>query len=103
MFGLVTYPVSVNAKGQRRYNEQKIPNVIQKATDAELPRYGAVMQFFGNEFYRLPTATELQHQFDQWSESEWTGYMLYHWGLADGDALTDHQAVIAAENATLTA
>lgn len=99
VFGLVTYPVAKNNKGQTRYNEQKIPNVIANAEEAGLERYAAVMQFFGNDFYRLPTPDQLQHQFDQWSESDWTGYMLYHWGLADGDSLTAHQAVITAFNA----
>jgi uncharacterized coiled-coil protein SlyX len=95
IYGLVTYPISVG-KG---YNEDKIPGVIANAAATGLPRIVAVMQDFGNAFYRLPTADELQHQFDQWAAApNLAGYMLYHWNLADLDNQPDQLDVLRRVN-----
>ena len=96
IFGLVAYPVS----NQAGYSATKIPSVIEKARVAGFERYIAVMQAFGNSWYRMPTAAEMQRQFDEWAVAPgYEGYMLYHWQLGNLENLPDHLAVIEGVNA----
>ena len=94
ILGLVIYPVSV-----RGYNESMIPTAIQQAQKAGVSRYWAVMQDFGtSNWYTVPTAAQLQHQFDQWAASPMQGYVIYHWNLGDVEQQPDQMSTISGVN-----
>jgi hypothetical protein len=83
----------------RGYNESMIPTAIQEAQKDGVTRYWAVMQDFGTpSWYTVPTAAQLQHQFDQWAASPMQGYVIYHWRLGDVEQRPDQMSTIAGVN-----
>lgn len=94
ILGLVVYPVSVGG-----YNAGLIPAAIAEAEQAHVARYWAVIQDFGTpSWYVVPTADELQEQFDQWRAAPLEGYVIYHWALAHVDERPDQLAVLRGVN-----
>lgn len=67
-----------------RYNSttcsfSMIDTAIANADADGVPRYWAVIQAFGDDYYRMPTATELGEITRRWSVSRMEGYFAYHW------------------------
>ena len=57
-----------------------------------------MIQDFGTDWYSVPSADQLQRQFDQWGASSMDGYVIYHWSMADLDVRPDHLSVLAQVN-----
>ncbi|HEX2294303.1 MAG TPA: hypothetical protein VHN37_03245 [Actinomycetota bacterium] len=62
-------------------------------------RYWAIIQDFSDNWYRVPTATELERQFDKWAGSGMEGYFVYHWNEGQVETRPDHMAVLQRQNA----
>lgn len=95
IMGLVVYPCS-------RTNGCKMSDIdaaIAHANSDGISRYWAVVQDFDDSWYRLPSATELKHQFDRWARSRMEGFFLYHWNHGEIEQRRDHLDVLRASNA----
>ncbi len=60
-----------------------IDGAIAQAQRLRLPRYYAVLQAFGDDFYRMPTPAELHEQFRHWGASRMEGYLVFSWDYGD--------------------
>ena len=96
VMGLAVYPCTVE---QERCEMDLIDGAIREADEDGVGRYWAVVQDFGDGWYRPPTAAELGEQLDRWGRSRMEGYFVYHWNEGDIEAKPDHVAVLAAHNA----
>jgi hypothetical protein len=97
VLGVVVYPVS-----SRGYNETLIPEAIEALTTDDVSEYWAVIQDFGTpDWYVLPSASQLERQFDQWATSAMSGYMIYHWSKSRLDDRPDHLEVIEQINTSV--
>ena len=76
----------------------KITNAIAEAKKDAIPVYWAVIQDFGNSFYRQPTATELRKELDLWKASNISGYFVYHWKLGAIESKPLHMDAYKAAN-----
>lgn len=95
ILGLVIYPISI-----RGYDEAMISTAISEAEADGVLRYWAVLQDFATKnWYVIPSAEQLQHQFDQWADSRMAGYVIYHWALGGVEDRADQMQVIAGVNA----
>jgi hypothetical protein len=95
ILGLVIYPC-VRQKTSCVWD--KITNAIAEAQRDSLPRYWAVVQDFGNSFYRQPTSQELRKQLDLWRTSDISGYFVYHWKQGAIESKPLHMDVFESAN-----
>src|SRR5207245_7419433 len=67
-----------------------------------LPRWWAVVQDFQDSNWRWPTPTELTEEFNRWSNSGMTGYLVFAWDYlgADITAQPGNVGALALINAT---
>jgi hypothetical protein len=94
ILGLVIYPVSV-----RGYDPDMIPTAIAQAEADGVGRYWAVIQDFGTpNWYVVPTAAQLEREFEQWSASRMQGYVIYHWTLGGIEDSPDQMGVLSGVN-----
>lgn len=66
-----------------------IPATVDALRAAGVRRYVGVLQAFGDDRYRWPTAAELAHMIAQWQRSAWQGQITFAWSWAGG-RLADH-------------
>ena len=78
---------------------EDIDRAIAEADADGVARYWAILQDFSDNWYRSPSALELQTQFDHWARSRMEGYFVYSWDVGDIGAKPDHLAVLATNNA----
>ncbi len=71
-----------------------INQAIAQAARVGLTRYYAVLQAFEDDFYRMPSASELQEQFARWQQSQMEGYLVFNWDYA-GTTLAAHPSQVA--------
>jgi hypothetical protein len=95
ILGLVIYPCVV---GKTSCLWDKITNAIAEAKKDAIPQYWAVIQDFGNSFYRQPTATELRKELDLWKASNISGYFVYHWKIGAIESKPSHMDAYKAAN-----
>lgn len=78
----------------------RIEDTARLLDDAQVPRYVAILQAFGDSTHRLPTADELREQFVRWGNTRAEGIMTFSWnfGTAQLDDHPDLVAVISSEN-----
>jgi hypothetical protein len=95
ILGLVIYPC-VWQKASCVWD--KITNAIAEAKKDAVPNYWAVMQDFGNSFYRQPTASEMRKQLDLWKASDISGYFVYHWKQGGIESKPGHMDALEAAN-----
>ncbi|MFI5091749.1 MAG: hypothetical protein ACHP7P_17070, partial [Terriglobales bacterium] len=62
-----------------------IDQAVASIDKAGITRYWAVVQDFQDCYYRLPTAQEIAGQFDRWSRSDMSGYLVFSWNYAPAD------------------
>ena len=96
IMGLDVYPYAITG-----IHLSMITSAIAAADNDGVTRYWAILQDFDDGYYRLPSAEEVQYEFDRWLPSRMEGYFVYHWGLAALDTRPDHLEVYAAMNALL--
>ena len=96
IMGLDVYPCA-HALPACKYED--IDRAIAEADTDGVARYWAIIQDFGDAWYRQPLATELQAQFDRWAVSRMEGYFVYSWEVGNIGSKPDHLAVLAANNA----
>ena len=75
VMGLVMYPCNY-AHG---CDWDKIPARVAMAESAGVARYWGVPQAFGDEYYRRPTADEMQRIIDQWNATRAELDLAYAW------------------------
>jgi len=73
----------------------KIDDQIHLAEEAGIPRYWALVQAFGDSYYRMPTVEELHEEFRHWRASRMEGYMVFAWTW-EGDSLENHPDLLQA-------
>jgi hypothetical protein len=95
ILGLVIYPC-VRQKDACVW--AKIRKAIRAARQDRVPRYWAVVQDFGNSWYRQPTSTELRKQLELWRDSDIGGYFVYHWQHGDIESKPAHKRVLDRSN-----
>ena len=96
IMGLDIYPCSYAA------DSCKFSDIDVAAAEAAkdgVDRYWAIVQDFADNWYRVPTATELERQFDRWAGTGMEGYFLYHWNEGQVETRPDHLAVLSRQNA----
>jgi hypothetical protein len=96
IMGIDVYPFAITG-----IHLSMITSAIAEADKDGVTRYWAILQDFDDGYYRLPSAEEVQQQFDRWLPSRMEGYFVYHWGIANLDTLPDHLAVYSKMNALL--
>ena len=95
ILGLVIYPCV------RQHPEcvwAKIRKAIRAAKQDQIPRYWAVVQDFGNSWYRQPTRGELRRQLRIWRRSGISGYFVYDWKVGGIDTKPGHRIVLRRSN-----
>ena len=76
ILGLVVYPCNV----QKGCTFDHIQNAIDEAESDGVDRYWAIIQAFGDHWYKQPTYDELQDQINYWADnSSMEGYLLFKW------------------------
>lgn len=75
-----------------------IDDAVAAAERDGVRRYWAVVQDFGDGWYRPPTAAELDEQLRRWAASGMEGYFVYHWNEGSIESKPDHLAVLAKHN-----
>lgn len=96
IMGLDIYPCSYSAESC------KFSDIAVAAEEAEkdgVDRYWAILQDFADNWYRVPTATELERQFDRWDGTGMEGYFVYHWNEGQVESRPDHLEVLRRQNA----
>jgi hypothetical protein len=74
-----------------------IDEAIQALKDAGVTRYWAIMQGHADDWYRLPTADDVNAQFDHWRKSPMEGYLVFSWNWGDqGSWLRNHPELVTA-------
>ena len=96
IMGLDVYPC---ARSLRTCKYEDIDRAIAEAESDGVPRYWAILQDFGDGWYRQPSAAELQTQFDHWARSRMEGYFVYSWAVGDIGSKPNHMLVLATNNA----
>lgn len=71
-----------------------IPAYIAALRAAGVHRYMALLQAFGADKWRCPTAAELTNMIAQWQKSQWSGQITFAWSYAGG-RLSDHPELLA--------
>jgi hypothetical protein len=100
VLGLDKYPCSIK-------NGCDYSKIDAQAAEADRlgVRYWGVIQAYGDDWYKVPTANELHQQFDHWRATKMEGYLVFAWRyprdrpetwLANNTLL---QAQLAIENA----
>ena len=76
IIGLDVYPCRYNSTS---CSYGMIDKAIANADADGIARYWAVLATFGDDYYRMPTASELGEILRRWSLSRMEGYFAYHW------------------------
>jgi hypothetical protein len=71
----------------------KIPNKVAAARAAGWTRLWGSPQAFGDDYYRMPTASELRTILDIWEAQDVEGLLAYVWDKSDPDTLSMHPAL----------
>jgi hypothetical protein len=99
VLGLDVYPCSI----QDGCDYTKIDAQAEVADKLNV-RYWGVIQAFGDDWYKLPTADELHREFVHWRATNMEGYLVFAWRHPDGmrslwlENHPDLQAQLALEN-----
>jgi hypothetical protein len=91
IMGIDIYPCSFE-DGCRM---EKIDQAVAALEQDGVPRYWALIQAFEDDYYRMPTATELHAQFARWRSSAMEGYFVFSLNYQD-DQLETHRDLLAA-------
>jgi hypothetical protein len=94
IMGLTVYPCTRT----RGCDLSLIRRAIQEVESDGVDRYWAVIQAFDGRSrtrYRMPSANELQAEFDAWAGSAMEGYFVYSWGPPAPSSLDDRPDLIA--------
>jgi hypothetical protein len=75
----------------------KIETAVRLLDEARAPRYWAIVQAFGDSYYRMPTPEELREEFRHWRRSRMEGYLVFSWAFR-GNSLQDHPDLIKVLN-----
>jgi hypothetical protein len=86
VLGIVSYPCSF--KSGCRFD--KITDYAQAARAGGWERLWAVPQVFGNDYYRMPTPSELQTILTTWDNAGVEGSLAYTWDKTEPDTLSIH-------------
>jgi len=86
ILGVVSYPCS-HKYGCRYW---KITADVQAARDAGWKRLWAMPQTFGDDYYRVPSASELQTILSTWNATGVEGSLTYVWDKTSPDTLSAH-------------
>jgi phosphatidylinositol-3-phosphatase len=62
-----------------------IDTAITAIAAAKITNYWAIVQDFQDCYYTLPTPQELRTQFDHWSQSQMSGYLVFSWNYQSSD------------------
>jgi hypothetical protein len=100
VLGLDKYPCSIK-------NGCDYSKIDAQAAEADRlgVRYWGVIQAYGDDWYKVPTADELHQQFEHWRSTNMEGYLVFAWRYPDdspGTWLAKNsalQAQLATENA----
>jgi len=98
ILGLVVYPYAIN-----RSSPSSIDQAIAAADDARIAHYWAVVQDFGDGFYRQPTASELRDELLRWKRSRMEGYFVRDWNAGHLDSKPSHLKVYREANGVAAA
>lgn len=94
IMGLDVYPCRYNSP---TCSFGMIDKAVASAAAAGVPRYWAVVQAFGDGYYRMPTGAEIAEQLRRWNASRMEGYFVYHWSQQASwmvDWLAKHPTVV---------
>ncbi|MDQ6898815.1 MAG: hypothetical protein M3072_04805 [Candidatus Dormibacteraeota bacterium] len=80
-------------------NWSLVPEAIAAVDRLHVP-YWAVLQDFQDDYYRLPSAAELAHQWQLWRVSRATGYLVFSWRWKSTElsSYPENVAQLATEN-----
>ena len=100
VLGLDRYPCSIK-------NGCDYSKIEAQAAEADRlgVRYWGVIQAYGDDWYKVPTAEELHQQFEHWRATNMDGYLVFAWRYPDESPSTwlannaALQAQLAIENA----
>jgi hypothetical protein len=81
ILGLDVYPCALDWE----CDYESIDGAIAEAQRVHLGRYYAVLQAFGDDFYRMPSPAELHEQFNHWRHSRMEGYLVFSWDYGDSN------------------
>ncbi|MFN2586693.1 MAG: hypothetical protein ABR613_01060 [Actinomycetota bacterium] len=96
IMGLDIYPCAYSWTSCK-YSD--IDVAVEEAAKDGVDRYWAILQDFADGWYRVPTAEELERQFDRWARTGMEGYFVYHWNEGQVETRPDHLAVLREQNA----
>ena len=89
-------------QGKTSCDFSMIDRAVPVIQSLHLPRWWAVVQDFQDSNWRWPTPTELTEEFNRWSNSGMTGYLVFAWDYlgADITAQPGNVGALALINAT---
>ncbi|MDQ3916490.1 MAG: hypothetical protein M3323_14355 [Actinomycetota bacterium] len=96
IMGLDIYPCAYSLTSCK-YSD--IGAAAEEAVKDGVDRYWAILQDFADNWYRVPSAEELERQFDHWGRTGMEGYFVYHWNEGQVETRPDHLAVLREQNA----
>ena len=88
VMALVVYPCNKTIQG---CNWSRIPSSAAQAQAAGVAHYWGVVQSFGDDYYKIPTAAEQRTLLAQWHATHAEGFWAYTWNCCgDPETLENH-------------
>jgi hypothetical protein len=97
ILGLDIYPCTLSSP---TCDFAQIDAAVAAAAAAGVTRYWAVLQDFQDDYYRLPSPSEIAGQFERWNRSRMDGYLVFSWdyGTFVLDSQCGHTAELSRQN-----